>query len=316
MFGGSGTVLLGRPVRSGCLEVYNDYNSDLTNLFFCTRERTLALLLELGFLPLNSRDEFEVLLRFLKKQEVEDEYTLGELELAERFLPYPEYEEVRQILLVRAECGDVKRAAAYYRSIRYSFSAGGKSFGGRACNIRSFFWQIWECSRRLSGVVIENKDYEALIAQYDREDAFIYCDPPYYEAEDCYAVEFPKEDHYRLHSVLLRCRGKVMLSYNYCEFIQTLYREFYIFYTTRHDSMSQTKDKLYEEAIITNYDPRESNWQLSLFNAQNEEADAGFRLVNKPEMPYGTTASGRIIFYEESANKKSTPKMKKLSQIM
>ena len=48
MFGGSGTVTLGRPLRKGCLEVYNDYNSNLTNLFCCVKNRTLALLKELN----------------------------------------------------------------------------------------------------------------------------------------------------------------------------------------------------------------------------------------------------------------------------
>lgn len=51
---------------------------------------------------------------------------------------------------------------------------------------------------RLKDTVIENK----LINQYDRENAFIYCDPPYYQTEGHYAVEFRKEDHYRLRDTL------------------------------------------------------------------------------------------------------------------
>ena len=39
VFGGSGTVLMNRPIKRGCMEVYNDYNSNLTNLFFCVKER-------------------------------------------------------------------------------------------------------------------------------------------------------------------------------------------------------------------------------------------------------------------------------------
>ena len=76
--------------------------------------------------------------------------------------------------------------------------------------------------------MVENKDCVDLIRQYDREDAFFYCDPPYYDAEDCYAVVFPKEDHQRLHDALLECQGFVMVSYNYCPFIVDLYKEFYI----------------------------------------------------------------------------------------
>ena len=32
VFGGSGTVTMCRPIQRGCIEVYNDFNSNLTNL--------------------------------------------------------------------------------------------------------------------------------------------------------------------------------------------------------------------------------------------------------------------------------------------
>ena len=105
-------------------------------------------------------------------------------------------------MLERSPRGDVRRAADYFKLIRYSFSGGGMAFAGRSCDIRRFFYLIWECARRLASVVIENKDFESLIQQYDRENAFFYCDPPYFEAEGCYAVEFPREDHLRLHDTL------------------------------------------------------------------------------------------------------------------
>ena len=46
-------------------------------------------------------------------------------------------------------------------------------------------------------------------------------------------MDFPVEDHQRLHDVLVNCKGRVMVSYNFCPFILNLYKEFYIFYTTR-----------------------------------------------------------------------------------
>ena len=61
VFCGSGTVTMSRPIQPGCMEVYNDFNSNLTNLFCCVKNRPLALLAELGFLPLNTRDDFNVL---------------------------------------------------------------------------------------------------------------------------------------------------------------------------------------------------------------------------------------------------------------
>ena len=72
-----------------------------------------AFLKELGFLPLNSRDEFTVIRNFIEKQEPDTRFLIEELELAEKHLMPPDYEEVKKILLENAEVTDVKRAAAF-----------------------------------------------------------------------------------------------------------------------------------------------------------------------------------------------------------
>ena len=250
VFGGSGTVTMNRPTRHGCMEVYNDFNGNLTNLFCCVKSRTLALLSELGFLPLNTRDDFNVLYKFFSRGEFTDDYLQEEMSLTDVYLKPPDAEAIRALMLERAPRGDIRRAADYFKLVRYSFSGSAKSFGGKPCDIRRFFHLIWECSRRLANVIVENKDFEDVIRQYDREDAWIYCDPPYFEAE-CYEVGFPKVDHQRLHDTLLNCRGYVMVSYNYCPYISELYKEFFIFRTVRPNSMSQTAGSEYEEANAT-----------------------------------------------------------------
>ena len=179
VFGGSGTVTISRPIQRGCMEVYNDYNGNLTNLFCCVKNRTMALLAELGFLPLNTRDDFNVLYKFFSKDEITDDYLQEEMDLTEVYLKPPDAEAIRTLMLERAPRGDIRRAADYFKLVRYSFSGGAKSFGGKPCDIRRFFHLIWECSRRLANVVIENKDFEELIRQYDRKNAVLYCDPPY-----------------------------------------------------------------------------------------------------------------------------------------
>ena len=63
--GGSGAVTLGLGAGYAPLRVYNDIDTDLANLFRCARDRPLALLRELDFLPLHARADFEVVLRFL-----------------------------------------------------------------------------------------------------------------------------------------------------------------------------------------------------------------------------------------------------------
>ena len=117
---------------------------------------------------------------------------------------------------------------------------------------------------------------------------WIYCDPPYFEAE-CYEVAFPKENHQRLHDTLLNCHGYVMVSYNYCPYICELYQEFYIFRVVRPNSMSQTAGSEYEEVIITNYDPRKACWQLSLESLLNCGSEARYELIHEPERPIKTT---------------------------
>lgn len=102
VFGGSGTVTMSRPIQQGCMEVYNDFNSNLTNLFCCVKNRPLALLAELGFLPLNTRDDFNVLYKFLSKGEITDDYLQEEMELTEILLKPPEAEAIRTLLLERA----------------------------------------------------------------------------------------------------------------------------------------------------------------------------------------------------------------------
>lgn len=223
VFGGGGWVLFGKPPDDRCMEVYNDYNSNLANLFYCVKNRTGAFLKELGFLPLNSRDEFTVIRKFIEKQEPDTRFLIEELELAEKYLLPPDYEEVKKILLENAEVTDVKRAAAFFKLIRYSYGSGCTSYSCRPFDVRNCFDTIWQASRRLADTVIENKDFEALIRQYDRDSAFFYCDPPYYETEGHYAVVFRKEDHKRLRDTLTGSRGKWMVSYNDCDFIRELY---------------------------------------------------------------------------------------------
>ena len=95
VFGGSGTVTMNRPTRHGCMEVYNDFNGNLTNLFCCVKNRTLALLSELGFLPLNTRDDFNVLYKFFSRGEFTDDYLQEEMNLTEVYLKPPDAEAIR-----------------------------------------------------------------------------------------------------------------------------------------------------------------------------------------------------------------------------
>ena len=286
VFGGGGWVLFGKPPNlKRKLEVYNDYNSNLANLFYCVKNRTCAFLLELGFLPINSRDEFSMIRTFLEKQEPDTTFLQEELTLAEQNLSPPDYEEIRAILLENAQMTDVKRAAAFFKLIRYSYGSGCTSFGCQPFDVRKCFDAIWQASHRLSETVIENKDFEALIRQYDRDNAFFYCDPPYYETEGHYEVVFRKDDHMRLRDTLKACRGKWMVSYNDCDFIRELYDGYYITAVTRLNNLAQRYEGGCEfpEVIITNYDPKEMERsqprQMRLFGLGEEDDEDCYEIT-------------------------------------
>jgi DNA adenine methylase len=129
--------------------------------------------------------------------------------------------------------------------------------------------------------VIENKDFEALIRQYDRPDAFFYCDPPYFETEDHYAVEFKKEDHVRLRDTLVKCEGNWLVSYNDCEYIRELYKDFNIESVTRINNLAQRYDAgcEYVELLISSYDTKERMRdlpvQMGLFDTLEDCGEKG-----------------------------------------
>jgi DNA adenine methylase len=144
-------------------------------------------------------------------------------------------------------------------------------------DIRRLFSLIRDLEDRMASVVIENKDFEALINQYDRPDAFFYLDPPYFSTEDMYAVGFSWDDHVRLRDRLKNLNGKFLLSYNDCPEIRDLYKDFNILDFSRTHSMAQRYEagKEFKELLIANYDMSEREKakprQLSLFNITEQE---------------------------------------------
>lgn len=263
VFGGAGWVLFGRKPDSA-MEVFNDYNSDLINLYRCVKDRTFELIRELNFLPLNTRDEFEILKKFMSNDEFTEDYMRKELEITQHYLNPPEFDEMKAILLEKATLYDVRRAAAFYKLIRYSYGSGCTSFGCQPFDIRNTFGLIWAASRRLQNTLIENKSYDPLIIQQDRPGTLFFLDPPYYETEDHYKVVFTKEDHIHLRDILKQIQGMFLLTYNDCEYTRELYKEFHIESVTRLNNLAQRYGAGCEfpEIIVSNYDTSERRRSL------------------------------------------------------
>lgn len=220
VFGGAAWVLLAKNKHAD-MEVYNDANGDLVNLFRCVKYHCGELQRELSF-TLNSRELFED----FKAQC----YTRG--------------------------MTDIQRAARFFMLIKTSYGSDNRSYGCVKKDINVMTRYLTDIQERLSTVVIENKDFEDLMKVYCRDDSLAYLDPPYYGTERYYQEQFTDEDHVRLNNALKNIKGYFILSYNDCEFIRNLYKDFKIEEISRNNSLLSrfdNKNKNYNELIITNY---------------------------------------------------------------
>ncbi|MBS6462337.1 MAG: DNA adenine methylase [Ruminococcus sp.] len=121
-----------------------------------------------------------------------------------------DFEYIRKMLHSKTEIPDIRRAAYFYQIIRESYASGLDSFGAQPHNMWNNFPLIEAASARLRNVVIENKDFEKLIKQYDRPNTLFYLDPPYFETEDYYEdVGFTEKDHVRLRDALMGISAKL-----------------------------------------------------------------------------------------------------------
>lgn len=257
VFGGSGAVLFAKQETS--YEIYNDFNSDLVNLFLVVKERPMAFMSELCLLPTNSRDEFQYLKRILNGSSKQYNFIEEELKIAELSLTEDEFKEIEKILKTKAELNNVNRAVAFYKIQKLSYGARGSSFGGTpvAISIRKIYLEIKRAHHRLRRVVIENLSFEKLIPRHAEDpEAFYYCDPPYFNTEGHYDAEFTPEQHVILRDQLASIKGKFLLSYNDCEYIRELYKDFYIVPVTRMNNLKQRYEpgSEFKELLIANYD--------------------------------------------------------------
>ena len=220
VFGGAAWVLFGAD-RHAELEVYNDVNSDLVNLFRCVKYHCGALQEELSGL-LNSR---------------------------EIFADYMAQRKTRGYT-------DIQRAARFYATIRMSYGADARSYGCGMTLIDPGIEYLQVVRRRLERVVIEHKDFDNLIKVYDRPEALYYCDPPYHGTEAHYTDIFSTADHERLRAALGQVKGRWLLSYNDDQYIRELYAGYTIEELQRPMGLTH-KDfhnkKAFNELLIRNY---------------------------------------------------------------
>lgn len=221
-FGGGGWILFGKD-KWAEVEVYNDLDSNLVNLFRIVKYHHEALIHELRYI-LNSRQMFED-------------------------------------ALIQKPVTDVQKAAMFFILLTRSFGGKMKTYGtgktsrGNGSAFMNVIPRIEAIAERLDKVNVENRDFEKIFASYDHSGAFFYCDPPYSTGTGYDVTSCENFDHKRLFNCLKQLKGRWLLSYDDCDMIRKMYSKYEIIPVSRQKGINNysVKNREYKEVLIRNY---------------------------------------------------------------
>ncbi len=230
-FGGGGWILFYKD-KWADLEIYNDLDGRLVNLFRIVKYHPEALKEELRYL-LGSREMF---MQFIKMDGITD------IQRAAKFL----------FLITRSFGG----RGETYGTVK-------KSSGGASKSQGNILLKIDAIHKRLDKVLVENRDFEKLISQYDHAGAFFYCDPPYTFGCGYETTSTKDFDHERLREKLGNIEGRFLLSYDDSEKIRELYKGYEMIAVERLNGINNKqsgdrKNKMFKELLIANYPIRKA----------------------------------------------------------
>ena len=223
-FVGMGGVFLRRQWRPR-LEVMNDLNGEITNLFRIL-QRHYPQFMEVMRFQIASRREFERL-------RLCDPSTLTDLERAARFL-------FLQRLAFGGQVGGVF-GVSKDTSPRFSLT--------------KLEPLLDAAHSRLDGVVFENLDWADVLGRYDSPTALFYLDPPYWGGEDDYGKGMFDRDQFALIADALGAiEGAFVLSINDRPEVRELFAAFNLREVSLKYTVAAGAAKQANELIITNRD--------------------------------------------------------------
>ena len=263
-FSGSYAVYFFTPMNDDVKAIYNDFNKDQANLFYCSKNYD-EFLEKLNY---HLNDENGLL--YCKHTNIEDKKTFYK----ELYYSYKKSDFSQR----EFELGDYDRASVYaflltsaFNSVNYM--AGGYSgFNKDKIKISALINKLNDeyIRDRFDKIVeIYSMDFEELIKKYDSPDTYFYLDPPYYtgnETEDkgnrvgWYGAAdiFDKASHKRLCDLLKTLKGKWALSYYDFDLLhEWLPEDEYVWkskdFFRSSASFSETKETKGTELLIMNY---------------------------------------------------------------
>ena len=219
VFGGSATLLFGK--KPSKIEVYNDIDSHLVNLFEVVRRNPQAFKLGLKWL-LYSRALREKFKNMKTKDPIEEA-------IETYYLHYSGYGGRRNDVWNWTRCDN--RARIFQNAIK----------------------RLDQIHKRLQNVYIECLDFRVLIQKWNLKETFFFLDPPYYGIKQ-YKHSFEERDHENLAKLLRDIKGKFLLTYNYHSRIQEFYKNFIQKPVQTRSSLMQKERLLFSHLIIRNYE--------------------------------------------------------------
>ncbi len=199
VFGGAGSVLLAKPPSK--IEVYNDRDGALVNLFETVRNHPLLFLERCKFL-LYSRQLFNSWSR-----QLESNFQGADIDRVEA--------AVRTAYSITSSfTGDPTKGWAFDRS-----------GSGGGCNRWASIWEkVAYVSERLRTVNVDCLDFRECIKNWDTPDTLFFCDPPYLDVVSPGYYDFTLDDHKDLAATLSKINGKFMLTYDASPQVLELYK--------------------------------------------------------------------------------------------
>jgi len=254
------------------VNVYNDFNRHLANVFLCSstdpakmEQTCLSYYKDIG-----NGDKFI-------------EYRDEVFAIYNQKFPIPDYDLAAKYMLLQMQIfsggnGLTKTTKMYHNE---NYKPKFKTFTEK-------FQQV-KYLDKLSHLTVENMDCRDLIRKYDHADTFFYIDPPYFKLESYYTEdEFGKLDHIELLEMLKHTKGKWALSYYHFPELETMLPRNKYYW---HEEVTYTNNGLKKqegavrkdgkmgtgirpertELLIMNYNPEDVVEPMNNFNELFEE---------------------------------------------
>ncbi|MGG0718704.1 DNA adenine methylase [Robertmurraya massiliosenegalensis] len=236
LFGGAAHVIAQKaPITN---EVYNDIDEIVVNFLLVARAETERLIKECEALPYS---------RALYEKWKREPWPQDEFERAVRFF-----------YINRS--GIAKGNADYNTGWRHSKEHNTARTYQSACQLIKSF------AKRMSTVMIDNRDFRDIVRVYDSPTTLFYVDPPYVEKERHYKLTDDDKDnpiklHEDLSKLLHQVQGKVILSYYEHPLLDELYSNWNREKFKAVKQVVNGHNNTSEEMLLMNYEIK----QLSLF---------------------------------------------------